>query len=250
MVHAGLSGWARITVVFDNNAPVPGDTTDRTPPLGTGWGFACVVETGGDRILFDTGSDGTVLISNMRTLGIDPVGIDSLVISHEHWDHVGGIDALLNTGARPVAYVPHSFTDEFREGLAGRITVVEVTAPAAVGERARTTGELGTSVVEQALVVPTAEGLVVVTGCAHPGIVHIVDSAGSGERVALVVGGFHLKDADAREIEATVGDLHARGVMRVAPAHCAGDAARMRFAALFGDRCIPVGVGTVIEIGA
>lgn len=249
MAHAEAGGRVRITVVSDNNAPTQGGT-HHAPPLGTAWGFACLVETGGERILFDTGSDGAMLIANMRALGIDPSGIDALVISHEHWDHVGGIDALLKAGARPVAYVPRSFTGPFRERLAARIIVVEVAGAATVGDRARTTGELGTSIVEQALVVPSAEGLVVVTGCAHPGITHIVRSAAAGDRVALVTGGFHLKDADERDIEAAVEELHALGVLRVAPTHCTGDAARMRFASAFGDRCIRVGVGSVIEAGA
>jgi 7,8-dihydropterin-6-yl-methyl-4-(beta-D-ribofuranosyl)aminobenzene 5'-phosphate synthase len=248
MTHAEAAERVRITVVADNNGPVP-DGVHPISRLGTAWGFACVVETGDERILFDTGSDGTMLIANMDALGIDPTAIDTLVISHEHWDHVGGVDALLNAGARPVAYVPRSFTDEFRERLAARVTVVEVTGQSAVGERARTTGELGTSIVEQALVVPSAEGLVVVTGCAHPGIAHIVRSAAAGDRVALVVGGFHLKDADTREIAEAVEELRGLGVARVAPTHCTGDAARARFALEFGDDCIPVGVGTVIEVG-
>ena len=249
MAHAEAGRRIRVTVVADNNDPVP-DEEHPVPRLGTAWGFACVVETGDERILFDTGSDGAMLIANMDALGIDPTGIDALVISHEHWDHVGGIDALLDAGARPVAYVPRSFTDEFRHGLAARITVVEVTEPAEVGVRAHSTGELGTSIVEQALVVRSAVGPVVMTGCAHPGIARIVRSAVSGDRPALVMGGFHLKDATEHEIAATVEELRTLGVVRVAPTHCTGDAARTRFALEFGDDHIPVGVGTVIEVDA
>jgi len=188
MAHAEAGSRIRITIVSDNNGPVP-DGEHPVPRLGTAWGFACVVETADDRILFDTGSDGGMLIANMHAIGIDPSGMDALVISHEHWDHVGGIDALLDAGP------------------------------------------------------------VVITGCAHPGIVRIVRSAASGDRPALVMGGFHLKDATEHEIAATVEELRALGVVRVAPTHCTGDAARTRFALEFGDDHIPVGVGTVIEVG-
>jgi metal-dependent hydrolase (beta-lactamase superfamily II) len=107
MAHAEAGSRIRITIVSDNNGPVP-DGEHPVPRLGTAWGFACVVETADDRILFDTGSDGGMLIANMHALGIDPSGMDALVISHEHWDHVGGIDALLDAGARRCAGGAHA----------------------------------------------------------------------------------------------------------------------------------------------
>jgi 7,8-dihydropterin-6-yl-methyl-4-(beta-D-ribofuranosyl)aminobenzene 5'-phosphate synthase len=98
---------------------------------------------------------------------------------------------------------------------------------------------------EQALVVGTAEGLVVVTGCAHPGVVEMVRRAqqvGKGE-VALVVGGFHLFGADRGRIAEVIGGLRALGVRRVAPCHCTGDLARRMFAEAFGDDFLPAGAG-------
>jgi len=77
----------KIIIVYDNR------TLD--PNLTSGWGFACLV---GDDLLFDTGGDGRTLLSNMAQMGIDPAGIRTVVLSHAHGDHTGGLGALLGTG--------------------------------------------------------------------------------------------------------------------------------------------------------
>jgi len=239
----------RITIVSDNNGQPAGSPGPRQK-LETSWGFACVIEVSGHRILFDTGSDGPMLVRNMRALGVEPASIDILVLSHEHWDHVGGIDEFLASGAHPTVYVPGSFSAELRERLARDVPVVEVSGRTTVGSFASTTGEMGTTIIEQGLVVETGDGVAVVTGCAHPGIAEMVRAAADGRPIALVVGGFHLKDAGERAIDETISALDALGVRRVAPTHCSGEPARVRLAAAFGDRYSGVGVGSVLEVGA
>ena len=73
-----------ILTVYDNKSCKHG--------LKSAWGFACVVDR---RILFDTGGEGSTLLSNMRALGVDLSKIEALVLSHEHWDHTGGVSAFL-----------------------------------------------------------------------------------------------------------------------------------------------------------
>ena len=85
--HPPQPGGLRITVVF-NNVPHLAD-------LETGWGFSCLVEGLGKTILFDTGADGEVLLANMRRLELSPKTVETVVISHLHHDHTGGLDALL-----------------------------------------------------------------------------------------------------------------------------------------------------------
>ncbi len=75
------------TVLFDN--------TPHNPELQTGWGYSCLIETEKQTILFDTGSDGVLLLENMKKLGISPGKIQHIVISHEYWDHIGGLPYLL-----------------------------------------------------------------------------------------------------------------------------------------------------------
>lgn len=237
-----------LTIVYDNNGPTF-DTGPTDPPLRTGWGFACLVERGDDLLLFDTGGDAGILRNNLAALGVDAADIDVLVFSHYHSDHTGGLDALLDAGATPTSFVPASFPSAFTSNLAARTEVVEVTGPTELLHRIRTTGVMGSAIIEQALVIETPEGFVVVTGCAHPGIVEMVRAAAVDGRVALVLGGFHLKDADEHGIDETVSALEALGVDRAAPTHCTGDLATARFAAAFGDRFVPVGVGSILQVG-
>ena len=233
-----------ITVVYDNN---PYD-----PRLQTAWGFSCLVETGKATILFDTGGDGTTLLGNMATLGIAPQNIEVVVLSHIHGDHTGGLGALLSTGARPSVYVPRSFPARFKTDVRSLTALEEATGQAEILASVYTTGEVGSGIVEQALAVETPQGLVVITGCAHPGVVEMVRRAKQiGEaKVHLVLGGFHLGGASRRRIERIITDLRALGVQRVAPCHCTGDQAIKAFADAFGADFIQNGVGRVITLDA
>lgn len=239
----------KLTILFDNNPPT-GATAATDPPLQTGWGFACLVERGETMLLFDTGGDAAVLRNNLRALDIEPARIDVLVLSHNHSDHTGGLDAVLESGATPQVFVPSSFPAALKSRLVRQTSVTEVTGPTEVTEGMRSTGDLGDAVVEQSLIVETGEGLVVITGCAHPGIVKIVRIAARKGDVGLVTGGFHMRDEGDAECAKVVAEIESLGVARVAPTHCTGDAARRNFAAVFGDSYVPAGVGTVIEIPA
>jgi len=231
---------AVLTVLYDNN---PAD-----PRLTAAWGFACLIESQGGTILFDTGGDGAILMQNMATLGIDPAAIDAVVLSHNHADHVGGLQALLRWNDHLVVYIPGSFPDEFGRQVGERARVVEVGGPTEIIEGVHTTGEMGTTVVEQSLIVETARGLVVVTGCAHPGIVDVVRRAAAQGEIDLVIGGFHLRDRSRGDVQVVIEDLLALGVRRIAPCHCTGAEATAGFEAAFGSGFVPCGVGTVITI--
>lgn len=231
------------TIVYDNNA--------YDERLQTNWGFACLVEVGGKTVLFDTGGDSPTLLGNMAKLDLDPREIDAVVLSHAHGDHTGGLAGLLDTGVSPTVYAPTAFSASFKDGVRAHTELVEVTGPMEIFPGVHTTGELGSGIIEQALAVETGAGLVVVTGCAHPGVVEMVRRAQEsvGGEVYLVMGGFHLGSASRRRIEAIIADFRDLGVQNSAPCHCTGDAARRMFADSFGENYIPAGVGRVITIG-
>ena len=234
-----------LTIVYDNVAP--GDSVSDLA-LRTGWGFACVIETGEATVLFDTGGNGEILLDNMAKLGFDPQVIDVVVLSHDHFDHTGGLMGLLETGARPTVYAPASFSVSFKDDVRAITDLVEVTDPLEILPGVHTTGEMSktrSSIIEQALMVETEQGLVVVTGCAHPGVAEMVrrsKEAVDGD-VALVMGGFHLGDASERQLDDIIADFRELGVQQVAPSHCTGDQARSMFAEAFGDDCTLAGVG-------
>ncbi len=227
-----------LTVVFDNN---PYD-----PRLQTGWGFAAWLEYGGQTVLFDTGADGAVLLNNMAALGLDAQAIDIVVLSHSHGDHTGGLASLLAVTPRLTVYLPEAFSARFKEQVrAAGATVVEVNGPLEILPGLWSTGQMGTGLVEQALVARTGKGLVVVTGCAHPGVDDMVARAqqiGHGE-IALVVGGFHLGGASRGRINEIMAEFRHLGVQQVAPCHCTGDEAREFFRQAYGEDYYACGIG-------
>jgi 7,8-dihydropterin-6-yl-methyl-4-(beta-D-ribofuranosyl)aminobenzene 5'-phosphate synthase len=229
-----------LTIVYDNNA--------FDPRLQAAWGFACLVEVGGRALLFDTGGDGPTLMANLAALGIDAGEVEVVVLSHVHGDHTGGLEALLAVNDRLVVYVPRSFSGDLGRQVGERALVVPVDEPVEIMGDVRTTGEMGTAVLEQSLIVETDRGLAVVTGCAHPGIVEIVRRAAAQGEVDLVIGGFHLHDRSPGDVQAIIEQLVRLGVRRVAPCHCTGAQATAAFDAAFGPDFVPCGVGAVITI--
>ena len=87
-----------ITIIYDNESFRQGLRAD--------WGFACLIEAYGKRILFDTGTDGTLLLENMHALDISPNSIDELFLSHAHFDHIGGMAAFLKENENLKVYAP------------------------------------------------------------------------------------------------------------------------------------------------
>jgi metal-dependent hydrolase (beta-lactamase superfamily II) len=238
------TGSLRMVTVYDNTA--------LQSDLQADWGFGAWLEYGGHIVLFDTGANGRILLSNMEALGLDPQQIEAIVLSHKHGDHTGGLDALLDTGIRPVVYVPRSFPQAWKRDVQARTELVEVKEPIAILPGLFSTGEIQGAVREQGLVVETAGGLVVITGCAHPRIVTMVEAAldvVAGD-IALVIGGFHLGQTSEGGVRRIVADFRSLGVQRVSPTHCTGDRAIAIFAEEYGDDYVPGGVGQVYVVGA
>ncbi len=232
-----------ITILYDN---YPHDSR-----LRTDWGFAALVEFGDHTLLFDTGGDGTILMDNMRLLSIDPQRIQSVVLSHEHGDHVGGIRSLLDTGLQPTVYIPPSFSASTKRPIEQKTQLVEVEQGHQIHEGLYSTGEMGTSIPEQALVIRSSQGLVIITGCAHPGIISMVEQAKSilEDPIYLVLGGFHLGDQSKNTIQGIIEDFRRLGVQKVAPSHCTGDQAIALFHEAYGEDFIQSGAGQIFHIG-
>jgi len=235
---------SNLTILYDNNRF---DTR-----LKTEWGFSCLVRGLGKTILFDTGGDGAALLFNMRQLGIEPAEVDAFVLSHIHGDHTGGLGGFLEKNSHVVVYLPDSFPGNFKKAVMSLgARVEEVREAKELFPGAYTTGELGDGIREQALALKTTEGLVVITGCAHPGIVNMVRKAReiTGEdRVCLVVGGFHLGGEPPSRIESIAKELRRLSVRKVAPCHCSGDEAHKVFRQRFGPDYIESGVGAKITL--
>jgi len=232
-----------LTVVYDNNA--------YDSRLTTSWGFSCLITYGPHTILFDTGGDGKVLISNMQKLGLDPRAVDVVVLSHIHGDHTGGLGSILALDTHPTVYVPQSFPESFKAQVRQWADLREVSGPEEIFEGVYTTGEVIANPREQALALETAKGLVVIMGCAHPGVDTLVRAAreATGDEVYLVLGGFHLGSAATPKVLGIISNLREMGVQKVAPCHCTGAKATAEFAARYGDDFMRCGVGFNLSVG-
>jgi 7,8-dihydropterin-6-yl-methyl-4-(beta-D-ribofuranosyl)aminobenzene 5'-phosphate synthase len=97
----GICNPVRVTSVFNNISSRTG--------LKTGWGYACLIEGMEKTVLFDTVADGRRLLFNMRHLEKRPENVDTIVLSHSHQDHVGGLKAFLALNPHVTVYAPASF---------------------------------------------------------------------------------------------------------------------------------------------
>jgi 7,8-dihydropterin-6-yl-methyl-4-(beta-D-ribofuranosyl)aminobenzene 5'-phosphate synthase len=139
-----------------------------------------------------------VLLANMHRTGLNPTNVEAIVLSHIHTGHTGGLDELLAEHAD-------------LEVLFGNVW---------------STGKLRDRIIEQALILDTAKDLVVVTGCAHPGIDRIAETAVRliGIRIQPLMGGFHLGRTGRAESQAIIAGFRRSGWKRSGNALACGAA--------------------------
>jgi len=199
----------KMTIVYDNDA---------NAGLKSGWGFSCLIETEG-KILFDTGNSGEKLIYNMKQLNVEPKDIGKVAISHNHWDHTGGLKEFLKANSKAQVFYPKSFSK-----------------PTEISPGIHSTGALGTFIKEQSLVVNTQKGNIIVTGCAHPGLQNIIEKARQLGTIYGVLGGFH----GFSRLEKL------QKIALIAPCHCTKykQEIKQRYPAQFKE----IKAGSIIEI--
>ncbi|MFZ5517965.1 MAG: MBL fold metallo-hydrolase [Candidatus Zhuqueibacterota bacterium] len=233
----------KVTILYDNYVFTPGTASE--------WGFSCLVQGFEKTILFDTGGKGDILMSNIGVLGVDLKKVDIIVLSHNHWDHTGGLFNVLEKNPNVTVYAPKSFPDDF----IGKVTqtgakIERVDQPLEVCRDVILTGEIAGPVNEQSLILKTKQGAVVITGCSHPGIVKIVKKASEvvSGRVYMTFGGFHLMRHSEAEVDDIIRELRALGLVKCGATHCTGEKAIGQFKSAFGEDFLQMGTGNVIEI--
>jgi 7,8-dihydropterin-6-yl-methyl-4-(beta-D-ribofuranosyl)aminobenzene 5'-phosphate synthase len=232
-----------ITILYDNYIFSEGLQTD--------WGFSCIIKGTEKTILFDAGTKSDILFHNINKLNVNPKDVELVVISHIHGDHTGGLSAFLDKNNKVTVYIPVSFPDEFVSKVekAGA-KVVSVDKPVEICKNVSLTGEMGGLIKEQSLILDTSKGLVVITGCAHPGIIGIVKRAKevTDKEIYLVCGGFHLLNKSEDEVNQIINQFKDLGVMKVGATHCTGDNAIKLFKEAYKEKFVQMGAGKAIKI--
>ena len=152
-------------------------------------GFSALVETADIRLLFDTGPDGEVLMEALAREDVEVVDLDMVVLSHAHRDHSGGLARLLFEWPELEVSAPRRVAPDVAKGLPREAVVVGEDGPRELAPNVTVTGDLGGDIPEQALLIETDEGRVMLVGCGHPGIQALLGAAEGDLR--LRIGGIH-----------------------------------------------------------
>ncbi len=241
---AQKSSELEIRVVFDN--------TSARADLNRSWGFSAVVDFRGHRILFDAGSDPILLLEHLEKMQIDPKSIEQAVISHQHGDHLRGIYWVFEKNPKLKVHFLDCFPEEpFRRAKALKMTPNRVTGPFEVVPGIHSTGIVEGLPSEQSLAIETSQGVVMLVGCSHPGVVKLVETVKTQRKkdsIRLLLGGFHMLRKQPEEIKSTINRLQDLQVQTVMPAHCSGDEAKEMFQSLYGEQFQAAGAGRLIVL--
>ena len=219
-----------------------------------GWGISVLIDKA---VLFDTGENEDYLFNNIEKLNINIANLEAVIISHDHWDHTGGLWRILKERKGIRIYACPQFSQLFKDkvkNLGGKL--IELDSFYGIEENIFVTGEIpgtynGAYMPEQALVIRSEKGLTVITGCAHPGIVKMLKKIKEKfpeDQFYLVFGGFHLANKDKRETEIIVNSFKEMNIEKVGPTHCTGKEQEAIFEKVYKDNCISVKVGQIIEV--
>ena len=213
------------------------------------WGLSILID---EDILFDTFSTPKILKRNIKKYDVDINKIKHIVISHDHWDHTGGLWWLLENNKNATVYICKTFSNETKEKIKHYTSnIIEVDKPIIIRNDVYSTGTLdGLPVDEQSLIIKNKKNIII-TGCAHSGLFNIIKKSDKmiDKNIDLLTGGFHLSKKSKNETENIICQLKDKyKIKNVAPCHCTGNMAQKLFKKIYNNDFIKIKTGTVIEI--
>ncbi len=252
------------------------------------WGFSVLIEdlSNNKKFLFDTGHSGTCVLENAKDLKKDLTHLDGVVLSHGHYDHVYGLEKVLEN-SKPTTIFAHpeifnqrySVKKDKRTYTGMRVTKDDIENHFhcqlclskdffQISPSLYMTGEVPfTNSIETIpprfqvkwgedylqdifpddnnLVLDTDQGLVIIFGCAHRGIVNIISHVKQvlNKPVYGIVGGTHLHEASKEQFDFTVEYLRNENLKLIAPAHCTGINRIFDLKQIFNNRVVPAFCG-------
>jgi len=271
----------RITVLVENTAVKAKQRAEH--------GLSMLIEKDGEVVLFDTGQTDAI-VHNAKLLGVDLTKIKKVILSHGHYDHVGGLKYVLDYTKPKVYAHPEIFRKRYSKlsddgnlryiGIEDRgffeskgAGFVLSEEPIEVIKGVFTTGfenmttdfeEVDKNFVyekdgklvkdnvedDMSVVLDTNDGLFVLFGCAHRGIINIILDVEKkfGKRVIGFAGGTHLGPASDRQKEETIKALKDMDIKMIGSSHCTGIRMTARLFCEFSERVFFNNVGNVIEL--
>lgn len=263
---------AEVLILVENTVPIPGFIGE--------YGFSALVTVDDKKFLFDTGS-GEALIINASRRNIDLAQVNELVISHGHFDHTGAVLAFLDTAAKKRIYghskmfIPRYLVmGDYKQGIGIPFKVQELESRNAeiiytdefteiypnvflTGEVPRTTDyeDVGGSfwvesentmvpdliADDMAMVITHPEGLIIISGCAHAGIINTIEYAiqKTGEsKILAFIGGTHLMTASEERMTRTIAALQEYDIQKIVACHCTGFNAMVTLRNKLGERVV------------
>ena len=217
------------------------------------WGVSFLID---EDVLFDTFGDPGVLLNNMRRFNVDISKIKHIVLSHDDWDHISGLWYLLPNRKDITVYIPLNSKQEIKERIASfGIKVIEVAEMIRIKDDIYSTGELsgesdGKKIYEQSIIIKRGDNLAIICGCAHPGIVHIIQYVKQSfqGQIHSLIGGFHLKNNSTETNLNIIKDLQVFGISKIVPMHCTGKGAANLMRQAFGQGFVRAKEGDTIEL--
>lgn len=174
-----------IRIAIDDNCALNGYLTN--------FGFSALIFNHLTRnfILFDTGSNGNILIHNLSKCNVHLNEINKVIISHDHFDHTGGLSVILKHNPRIDVFVPYNDVIRLKRVFPGA-RIHGVDERTMIEENVFSSGQLGSRLSEHCLFLKTLDGsILLIVGCTHPGLENFILKAREIGKIKALIGGFH-----------------------------------------------------------